>query len=128
MIKRNNFTNLVNIKIVQKKKKGKNMQNSRLKNSIVLRGMASNIVDEAIVILKPNVKIKNKEVLGCKIKNKKSEKGLIVHEAEQIILEYLTKIKENELLNKRKKLESRNKILKISNIIFIIAFILACFS
>lgn len=104
------------------------MQNSRLKNSIVLRGMASNIVDEAIVILKPNVKIKNKEVLGCKIKNKKSEKGLIVHEAEQIILEYLTKIKENELLNKRKKLESRNKILKISNIIFIIAFILACFS
>ena len=52
------------------------MQNSRLKNSIVLRGMASNIVDEAIVILKPNVKIKSKEILkGSKFNNKRTEKG-----------------------------------------------------
>ncbi len=104
------------------------MQNSRLKNSIVLRGMASNIVDEAIVILKPNVKIKSKEILkGSKFNNKRTEKGLIINEAEHIILEYVSKINEKDLFNKRKKLENKNKILKISNIIFIIAFILALF-
>ena len=43
--------------------KGSNIvQNSRLKNSIILRGMASNVVDEAIVILKPNIKIKKMEL------------------------------------------------------------------
>ena len=103
------------------------MQNSRLKNSIVLRGMASNIVEDAIVILKPNIKLKSKEFLGGKNKNKRAGKDLIIREAEHVILEYISKINENELLNKRKKLENKNKILKISNIIFIIAFILALF-
>ena len=31
------------------------MENNKIKNTIVLRGMASNVVDEAIVILKPNI-------------------------------------------------------------------------
>ena len=37
------------------------MQLSKMKNIIVLKGMASNVVDEAIVVLKPNVKIKQSE-------------------------------------------------------------------
>lgn len=104
------------------------MQNSRLKNSIVLRGMASNIVDEAIVILKPNIKIKSKELMkGNKIKDKKTEKNLIVTEAEHIILDYIEKINQKEISHKRKYLENKNKVLKITNIIFIVAFILALF-
>ena len=104
------------------------MQNSRLKNSIILRGMASNIVDEANVILKPNIKIKNKELTkGKKFKDKKIEKNLIIGEAEHIILEYVNKIHEKDLNLKKKNLENKNKILKISNIIFIIAFILSLF-
>ena len=99
------------------------MQNSRLKNSIVLRGMASNIVEDAIVILKPNIKLKSKEFLGGKNTNKRAGKDLIIQEAEHVILEYISKINEN----KRKKLENKNKILKISNIIFVIAFILSLF-
>ena len=42
-------------------KGNKIMQNKKLKNTIVLKGMASNIVEEAIVVLKPNVKLKQKE-------------------------------------------------------------------
>ena len=104
------------------------MQNSRLKNSIVLRGMASNIVDEAIVILKPNVKIKSKEFSkGNKFRNKKIEKDLVVGEAEHVILEYIEKINQNNKSSKRNHLENKNKILKITNIIFIIAFILSLF-
>ena len=90
--------------------------------------MASNIVDEAIVILKPNIKIKNKELTkGKKFKDKKIEKNLIIGEAEHIILEYVNKIHEKDLNLKKKNLENKNKILKISNIIFIIAFILSLF-
>ena len=103
------------------------MQNSRLKNSIVLRGMASNIVQDAIVILKPNVRIKSKEFLGGKLNNKRSEKDLIIHEAEHVILEYISKINENQLINRKKKLENRIKLLKITNIILIVAFVLSIF-
>lgn len=104
------------------------MQNSKLKNSIVLRGMSSNIVDEAIVILKPNVKIKNKELTkNGKFKDKRIEKNFIVQEAEHVILEYIEKINERNISNRKRYLENNNKILKISNIIFIIAFILSLF-
>lgn len=104
------------------------MQNSRLKNSIILRGMSSNIVDEAIVILKPNIKIKSKEFSkNGKVKERKIEKSFIVNEAEHVILEYINKINEKNIYNKKKYLEINNKILKISNIIFIIAFLLALF-
>ena len=48
------------------------MQNKRLKNTIVLKGMASNIVEEAIVILKPNIKLKQKEFID---KNNRIEKS-----------------------------------------------------
>ena len=44
------------------------MNTSQMKNIIVLRDLPSNIVDEAIVILKKNVKLKNRE----KIENKNS--------------------------------------------------------
>ena len=37
------------------------MQLSKKKNTIVLKGMASNVVDEAIVVLKPNVKLHQNE-------------------------------------------------------------------
>lgn len=104
------------------------LKNSRLKNSIVLRGIASNIVDEAIVILKPNIKIKSKEILKGKcFEEKKTQRSLIVHEAEHIILEYMNKIDRKKIMNEKIKVENKNKALKISNIIFIIAFILSVF-
>ena len=71
------------------------MQNSKLKNSIVLRGMASNVVDEAIVILKPNIKIKNfQKVKNQKISKESNGKDFIVKEAENVINEYINRLNE----------------------------------
>ncbi len=79
------------------------MNTSQMKNIIVIKDIPSNIIDEAIVILKSNVKVKNKE----KIENKSvngNEKQLIgsqelaVREAEIIIQNY---IKENEKPTKK---------------------------
>lgn len=104
------------------------MQNSRLKNSIVLRGMSSNIVDEAIVILKPNVKIKSKELSkNSKFKDRKIEKNLVLQEAEHVILEYIGKINQKQLQKQKDLIEKNNKILKIINIILSIVCILAVF-
>ena len=67
------------------------MENNKVKNTIVLRGMASNVVDEAIVILKPNVKIKKTQVVN-NIREKNNSKELILKEAEYIVSEYINRI------------------------------------
>lgn len=102
------------------------MQNSKLKNSIVLRGMASNVVDEAIVILKPNIKIKNfQKVKNQKISKESNGKDFIVKEAENVINEYINKLNEKSSKNKILKLENKIKILRITNVMFFIILIIS---
>lgn len=102
------------------------MQNSRLKNSIVLRGMASNVVDEAIVILKPNIKIKNfQKVKNQKLSKDTEGKDFIIKEAENVINEYVNKLNEKSSKNKILKLESKIKILRLINIMFFIILIIS---
>ena len=85
------------------------MQNSRLKNSIILRGMASNIVDEAIVILKPNIKLKKME--HSKNKGVKSDNK--------------SKKKKKDALRIKKQLEKKLKIFKIISIVLFISLIIS---
>ncbi len=100
------------------------MQNSKLKNSIILRGMASNVVDEAIVILKPNVKIKKVEhSKNIGVSEKSVSKNFIVKEAENVILNYIYKIKEANIIIEKKKLERKVKILKMVNIFLFIILV-----
>lgn len=102
------------------------MQNSKLKNSIVLRGMASNVVDEAIVILKPNIKIKNMQRVKKSLdKTESTTKELIVKEAENVINEYVNKLNEKPIKSKISKLENKIKILKITNIMFFVILIIS---
>ncbi len=101
------------------------MENNKIKNTIVLRGMASNVVDEAIVILKPNVKIKKTQTIKS-VREKNSSKELILKEAEHIISEYVDRISAKE--NERIKLELEKKVKKLKIIIamfFVILVIMA---
>ena len=101
------------------------MDNNKIKNTIVLRGMASNVVDEAIVILKPNVKIKKTQAIKS-VREKNSSKELILKEAEHIISEYVNGISAKE--NERIKLELEKKVKKLKIIIamfFVILVIMA---
>ena len=98
------------------------MENNKIKNTIVLRGMASNVVDEAIVILKPNVKIKKTQ--GIKnIREKSTSKELILKEAENIISEYVNRISTEELEKEKiilKKKLLKNRIISFSFLILLI--------
>jgi len=98
------------------------MQNSKVKNSIVLKGMASNVVDEAIVILKPHIKIKKMEHTK-NFKEKSISKDFIIKEAENVIIEYVNKIDKEKTLNENKKLEIRIRKLQIINVLFFLILI-----
>ena len=103
------------------------MVNNKLKNIIVLKGMASNVVQEAIVILKPNIDLeksnsyfKSKDNLSKKLKKKS-----VVLEAEYVINNYIKEIENTNIKRKNKKIEKKYKISKILNIILSIAFIIS---
>lgn len=86
------------------------MEESKLKNMIILRNLPSNIIDEAIVILKENKKVKKLEKIDKVDKNKnksyakENKKGYVLKEAEMIISTYI-----EELENKKKTKEKINK-------------------
>lgn len=85
------------------------MNNSDMKNIIVIKDLPSNIIDEAIVILKDN-KIKKKEKTETTNEYMNTS---IINEAQNVISEYLERLeqpkkeKQNEkrLLLKYKKLQ-----------------------
>ena len=102
------------------------MNTENMKNMVVLKNLPSNIVDEAIVILKPNIKLKNLDLAENKIKaNKKTKnesidnpKKYIINEAEMIISNYLSKIEKekNNNININKKMQNKYKRLRAVSI------------
>lgn len=107
------------------------MDTSNLKNIVVLKDLPSNLVEEAIVVLKGNQKIEKLQLIDTDKKKvntqeeninqkSKSSKDYIIKEAQMLIAEYISKIenrnkKENksmQKLNKRcERLKLINKIL-----------------
>ena len=94
------------------------MDSNGMKNMVVLRNLQSNIVEEAFIVFKNNVKIhkvekvdKNKSI--AKKENPKT-KDYIIKEAEFIINDYISKMekKEYELGNGNKKIKEKYKRLK----------------
>ena len=95
------------------------MNQSNLKNMVVLKNLPSNIVEEAIVILKTNKKVKKLEKIekskmledaSCK----KIEKDYILKEAEMLIANYISSLEEKKQERKinNKKMEQKYKRLK----------------
>lgn len=78
-----------------------------LKNIIVVKNIPSNIVEEAFIIVKENLKIEKLDI------NKKSKNKLIVKEAEDIIKSCENIIEKSEEDNKIQKIEKKYKKLKM---------------
>ncbi len=89
------------------------MSQSNLKNMVILKNLPSNIVEEAIVILKSNKKVKNVETIekNKTIENKTAvvrENDYILKEAEMLVSSYISKLEEK----KNEKKITNNKINK----------------
>ena len=87
---------------------------SDMKNMIVLKNLPSNLVEEAIIILKENNKIHKYQTISSNEENMEEEKeqiGYIVKDAEMVIKSYLDRIENNSPKKERtiKKVEKRYK-------------------
>ena len=96
------------------------MNNSDMKNMVVLKNLPSNLIEEAIVVLKPNKKVKKIERMD-KSKNIKynekeeKDKNYIVKEAEMLVNTYVSKMENNK--NENLKKDKKHKYLKKYNIL-----------
>jgi len=92
-----------------------NMDTSNIRNIVVLKNLPSNIVDEAIVVLKNNELIKNKQLIenGQNKKLKNKNKDYIVKEAENVIVNYISNIEKQKNKKSLEELENKYKQLKL---------------
>jgi len=75
----------------------------KMKNMIIIKDVKSNLIEEAIIVFKENVKIKEKQFLRQNCDNHKIlDKDYCVKEAEDIISEYIEKVEENKNVDKIK--------------------------
>ena len=76
------------------------MPNNNLKNIVVLKNLPSNLVDEAIVILKSNKTAKKFEHIertsNTSYNGSKDNKDYVVKEAESVISSYIARIEKNK--------------------------------
>lgn len=91
-----------------------------MKNIVVLKNLPSNLVDEAILFLKPNKNAKKLEY-ACKtqiVQGKESIKNdYVVKEAESVIANYISKVEKTKIIQKdNPKLNKRYNTLKIYSI------------
>ena len=104
------------------------MQANKLKNIVILKNLPSNIVEEAIVILKSNKYAKKFQMIE-KNNNKELEekesnsKEYIIKEAEALLSCYISKVENNKFLEKPNKvLKEKYKRLRQYSIIMTIFF------
>lgn len=98
------------------------MNKSDLKNIVFLKEVNSNIVDEAIIILKPNVKVKESVIDGKNKFNNKPNSNYILNEAQLVVSNYISRMK-NDDKNLRNKYEKKYKSMRVINIVMFIAII-----
>ena len=93
------------------------MKKTNLKNMIFLKNLPSNIIDEAIVILKDNKKVKKLQKIDINkaIKEENSKvknNGYIIKEAEMILNQCFSKVEEKDTKNVKQEYDKKNKKLK----------------
>ena len=105
--------------------------NNNLKNTVVLKNLPSNIVEEAVIVFKPNIKLKEKQELDNnnkmdKNKERNKEKDYILKEAEMLVNNYIRRVEEKKKIKNeiQKKVDKKCKNLKKYVFIMSIVFVL----
>ena len=95
-----------------------------MKSTIVLKNMNSNLIEEAIIVFRDNVKLREKQLIkGEETDEKINEtEKIIIDEAEHVILNYINEYEKKE---KQKVEKTKLSILKGINIFLIISLVIA---
>ena len=111
------------------------------KNVVILKNLPSNIIEEAIVVIKEKNKIldiekinKKEKIINsiadeCDFKKfenaKKEKRKYIIKEAEMVVTDYLNKIEENRRFEDKIKMKKKYRRLKYSNLVLILISIIS---
>ena len=106
------------------------MNTGDLKNIVVIKDLPSNLIEEAIVVLKENQKIpklepasKDKKENSSETPKIKNSKDYIIKEAQMLIADYISNI-ENPNTNKSDKLKANRKYIRLKNYAYISSVIM----
>lgn len=105
------------------------METSKMKNMVVLKNLPSNLVEEAIVILKSSKKVKKLEKIDKnnkieKIETIKKEKDYILKEAEMLVSSYISKLENNHKQIQRKTMKNTKKYLRLKRYAYLSSLII----
>lgn len=110
------------------------MEINDMKNMIVLKNLQSNMVEEAYIVFKNNVKIHKPEKIDKRKKETAKEeiksKDYMIKEAEMIVNDYISKIEKREydIVNGNKGLKEKYKRLKSITIFLAVFLLLSIFA
>lgn len=105
------------------------MESSKMKNMVVLKNLPSNLVEEAIVILKSSKKVKKLEKIDKKNKLEKTEtikkeKDYILKEAEMLVSSYISKLENNRNQIQCKTMKNTKKYIRLKRYAYISSLII----
>lgn len=101
------------------------MEAGQMKNIVVLKNLPSNIVEEAIVVLKPNLKIKQTEYVAKTKENKaNSGKDYIIREAESVVSNYISGLDKQKGKNEKTVKQITEKYKRLRMITFLLGGII----
>lgn len=92
------------------------MEASNLKNMVVLKNLPSNIVDEAIIVLKTNKKSKKLQKIEKNNqvdKEEKKDKDYILKEAEMLVNSYVSKVEIKDIKKENVSQKQKNRYEKL---------------
>ena len=92
------------------------MEASNLKNMVVLKNLPSNIVDEAIIVLKTNKKAKKLQKIEKNNqvdKEEKKDKDYILKEAEMLVNSYISKVETKDIKKDNVSQKQKNRYEKL---------------
>lgn len=105
------------------------MNQSNLKNMVVFKNIPSNLVEEAIIILKANARIKKPERIEKNknvenVKQSKKENDYILKEAEMLVNSYVSRLEKKKEEKKNKNINLSKKYIRLKNYAYVASFIL----
>ena len=103
------------------------MEKNQMKNMVILKDLPSNLIEEAIVILRSNKYAKQIEYLDKKENIKDKEKlnknhNYIIREAESVISNYINIVENKNKMSNDSNFRKKYKKLKIYSILVTLAF------
>lgn len=105
------------------------MEASNMKNMVVLKNLPSNLVEEAIVILKSSKKVKKLEKIERnnnlnKEERNHKEKDYILKEAEMLVSSYISKLENNHEQKQYKAVKDYKEYIRLKRYAYLSSVII----